>query len=65
MEGIIDLHHDLMFFLILIVILVSFLLFDFVIGFDKKSSTNQITDLVQSKLLIPTKIQHNTLLEII
>ena len=32
MEGIIDLHHDVMFFLIWIVILVSFFIFEFVIG---------------------------------
>jgi len=32
MEGIIDLHHDVMFFLIWIVVLVSFFIFEFVIG---------------------------------
>ena len=75
MEGIIDLHHDIMFFLIWIMVVVSFFLFEFVVG------TFQFKDLgsiMQGQLLInkqnsnmvstevlPTKAQHNTILEII
>jgi hypothetical protein len=65
MEGIIDLHHDLMFFLILIIILVSFLLIDFInFNFDKQKlfATNKF---IASNLFLPTKVQHNTLLEIV
>ncbi len=75
MEGIIDLHHDIMFFLIWIMVVVSFFLFEFVVG------TFQFKDLgsiMQGQLLVnkqnsnmvstevlPTKAQHNTILEII
>jgi cytochrome c oxidase subunit 1 len=60
MEGIIDLHHDIMFSLIWIVIVISFFIFEFVIGYSlplksKKSSLD----------ILPPEIQHNTKLEII
>jgi len=73
MEGIIDLHHDIMFFLIWIIILVSFLLFEFIQGelqfinlqnkFSFKFYKNPIIGFFYHYL--PTKTQHNTLLEII
>ena len=81
MEGIINLHHDIMFFLIWIMVLVSFLMFNFIIG---HSSFSEITKLFfngnllkvlilnkklssQKELVIdlPTEIQHNTFLEIV
>lgn len=74
MEGIIDLHHDIMFFLIWIVVVVSFFIFEFVVGTfsfkelksvfagDKFSVASK--DEVSQEIL-PTTIQHNTLLEII
>jgi hypothetical protein len=71
MEGIIDLHHDIMFFLIWIIILVSFFLFEFVIGnlkesFSKfKRSELVFEDIQHSEDILPTRIQHNTVLEII
>jgi heme/copper-type cytochrome/quinol oxidase subunit 2 len=78
MEGIIDLHHDIMFFLIWIVILVAFLLFEFVIGtlnFKEligvfNSTKTYKVDVVQATFfkgsrILPTNTQHNTLLEII
>jgi len=67
MEGIIDLHHDLMYFLILIVIIVSFLLFEFTFGTYTtfSSQDKNIVSLHKSQPLLPTKVQHNTLLEII
>ena len=78
MEGIIDLHHDVMALLIWVVILVSFLIFEFVIGtvnfkeffsvfhvnnsysLIKKSSTS-----FEGSQVLPTTIQHNTVLEIV
>jgi heme/copper-type cytochrome/quinol oxidase subunit 2 len=64
MEGIVDLHHDIMFFLIWVVVLVSFFIFEFIIGSNKKNTT--LFEKVQlSELLLPTKIQHNTTLEIV
>ncbi len=78
MEGIIDLHHDIMAFLIWIVILVSFLLFEFVIGtlnfkeffsvFGYNSDynlTKKSDSSFQGSHVLPTTIQHNTVLEIV
>jgi heme/copper-type cytochrome/quinol oxidase subunit 2 len=65
MEGIIDLHHDLMYFLILIVIMVSFLLFEFIFGSYTLKNVINKTIFHECNLLLPTKIQHNTLLEVI
>ena len=75
MEGIIDLHHDIMFFLIWIIVLVSFFLFEFVFGtlnfnelgsiFQGKFLANKQNSNMISAEVLPTKIQHNTTLEII
>jgi len=76
MEGIIDLHHDIMFFLIWIVVLVSFFIFEFVIGsfnfkklslvFDgKKINLDDKILKVSSVKVLPPTIQHNTFLEIV
>jgi len=74
MEGIIDLHHDIMFFLILIVILVSFVMFDFIVGdFNvsnlSKMPYNNYSNFTKEKVvlesLLPKNIQHNTTLEIV
>jgi len=78
MEGIINLHHDIMFFLIWVIVLVSFLMFNFIIGkssfldiiniFEQISTNNlQIEKINSEKLVIelPTEIQHNTFLEIV
>jgi cytochrome c oxidase subunit 1 len=66
MEGIIDLHHDIMFFLIWIVILVSFFIFEFVIGNLKNLFVKaEIANIQHSEAILPTTIQHNTLLEVV
>ena len=73
MEGIIDLHHDIMFFLIWIVVLVSFFIFEFVIGtinFKTLLSKNEqikssFNNIELSTSILPTTIQHNTVLEIV
>jgi len=79
MEGIIDLHHDIMFFIILIVILVAFLLFEFT-GLSKFKALTKVINKetnfengifklsnskVESNFLLPSTIQHNTILEIV
>jgi cytochrome c oxidase subunit 1 len=65
MEGIIDLHHDIMFFLIWVVVLVSFLMVEFIFGgLNKKKLENKVF-LFDNFFLLPTKIQHNTFLEIV
>ena len=67
MEGIIDLHHDVCFFLIWIIILVFYILFEFI--FDKKILYSW--DFFKKFIYLnnqwqePTLIQHNTKLEII
>jgi cytochrome c oxidase subunit 1 len=73
MEGIVDLHHDIMFFLIWIMILVSFLLFEFIEGELQYNKLQQKLSfkLYQNSIIgffyhyLPTKTQHNTVLEII
>lgn len=78
MEGIINLHHDIMFFLIWVIVLVSFLMFNFIIGkasfldmsyiFKPVSINNlEVPKSTSEKLAIelPTEIQHNTFLEIV
>ncbi len=79
MEGIIDLHHDIMFFLIWVVILVSFLIMEFIFGDVKKMKLSNVfpffyikenvefnkISLFKNSYLLPTKVQHNTFLEII
>ena len=59
MEGLIDLHHDILFFLILISVFVSWMLFVLVIFFK---DTN---DKYYTEVLLPSKVVHNTKLEII
>ena len=65
MEGIIDLHHDIMFFLIWIVILVTFLMAEFVFGSITKNELQNKIFSLDNTFLMPTNIQHNTFLEII
>jgi len=68
MEGIIDLHHDIMFFLIWVVVLVSFFIFEFVIGgfnFNTLWFKPKDGELQWSSETLPTKIQHHTVLEIV
>ena len=76
MEGIIDLHHDIMFFIFWVVVLVSFLLFNFSVGksevfnFFSLFTENKEKEKVEvfskiSKVVLPTKCKHNTVLEII
>jgi cytochrome c oxidase subunit 1 len=76
MEGIINLHHDISFFLIWVIILVSVLMFNFIIGkatfldvnnIFLKKNINNLEKKKISKLSIelPTEIQHNTFLEIV
>ena len=73
MEGIIDLHHDIMFFLIWIVVLVSFFIFEFVIGTinfktllsKNEQIKNSFNNIELSTSILPTTIQHNTVLEIV
>ena len=81
MEGIINLHHDIMFFLIWIIVIVSFLMFNFILGnssFLEISKLffnfNSLRVLTLNKKLsslggliidLPTEIQHNTFLEIL
>ena len=57
MEGIVDLHHDIMFFIIWIVIAVFWVLLE-IIGWSSIFSKSFITR-------IPSNIQHNTILEIV
>lgn len=65
MEGLIDLHHDVTFFLIWIVIFVSFLMFEFILGtaFFFRDS-NEVATKQKFMLNLPLQIQHNTILEI-
>jgi cytochrome c oxidase subunit 2 len=55
MEGIIDLHHDLMFFIVIVIIFVFFMLFRIIYLFD--SRTVQVSSL--------SRVTHNTALEVI
>lgn len=59
MEAIIDLHHDILFFLIWAVVLVGYLLWEFVIRPSRAESAK--IDL----FTLPSKIQHHTLLEVV
>lgn len=77
MEGIIDLHHDVMFYLIWIIVIVTFLMFEFIIGEWKlsemasllrgDSSSKDISKEETGAVLpqLPPKVQHNTTLEIV
>ena len=79
MEGIIDLHHDVMFFIVWIIVAVVWVMFELLKGFNTqtktifrnemvgKSFTMTILDFVNIKKFVslPKQIQHNTVLEII
>lgn len=56
MNNLIDLHHDIMFFLILIVLFVAYFLIRAITKFNFKNNKDD---------LLPSDITHNTLLEII
>lgn len=55
MNNLIDLHHDIMFFLIVISIFVAYFLFQILINFTFLANT----------ALVPSRVTHNSLLEII
>lgn len=62
MEDIIDLHHDIMFFLVLIIIFVTWMLLEIVVGMDLVlSQTNKQQGW---KVHLPSNVVHNTALEI-
>src|SRR5450432_624381 len=67
MEGIIDLHHNILFFLIIIFSLVLWLLGSIIIEFSLYwSFPNTIAKIKQRNFyLIFNKITHNTILEIV
>jgi hypothetical protein len=65
MEGIIDLHHDVIFFLILVVVVVAYILFRLVIGQGLKNNVEKASQIYLHNKLMPTKIQHNALIEIV
>ena len=57
MEGIIDLHHDIMFFIVWIIVAVIWVMFELLRGFNTQTK-NEFSSL-------PKQIQHHTFLEII
>lgn len=67
MEGIVDLHHDIMFYLIWVIVLVTYVMFELIFSnsyyFSLKK--NNISSFISNIWVIPNKIQHNTFLEII
>ena len=79
MEGVIDLHHDIMFFIVWIVISVIWVMFEIIRnGVDKKyARRGSVKDPVSGasahvyrpgfsiRFWLPTRIQHNTALEVI
>jgi cytochrome c oxidase subunit 1 len=67
MEGIIDFHHDVMFFIVWIVILVAWLLLEFVFYAEKEKALSILGFKFNrdENTVLPSKIQHNTFLEII
>jgi cytochrome c oxidase subunit 1 len=77
MEGIVDLHHDIMFFIVWIVVAVVWVMFDIVKGtkissmwslmiLDNQQKSNpEYLVKGNSVSLLPTKVQHNTIIEII
>jgi cytochrome c oxidase subunit 1 len=74
MEGIVDLHHDIMFFLVWIVIAVIWVMFEIVKSTSKLSIFSLMSiESKNSNLLLegttvsflPSRIQHHTLLEIV
>lgn len=70
MEGIIDFHHDIQFYLIIIVIFVSWMLFSLIYDFGMKlyvNKTIKVEDTLQARKysLITNKVTHGTILEIV
>jgi hypothetical protein len=63
MEGIIDLHHDIVFFLIGVVILVAFLMTEFVI--TEVAFNNSESQSLEELPTFPMQVQHNTFIEIV
>lgn len=74
MEGIVDLHHDIMFFIVWIIISVIWVMFEIIrstgyisiltlVALEKRIQAPFLTNKTKSSLL-PTRIQHNTTLEI-
>jgi cytochrome c oxidase subunit 2 len=60
MEGIIDLHHDIVFFLVFIVVFVLWMLAAIVLYFNEKTVASWAGDNYQ-----PSRVYHNSLLEIV
>jgi cytochrome c oxidase subunit II len=68
MEGIIDLHHDIMFFLIVISLFVSWMLIVIITNFNSKNTKYFISGSpgeFASYNNLPSKVIHNTRLEIV
>lgn len=67
MEGIVDLHHDIMFYLIWIIILVTYLMFELIFrnSYLFSLQKNNMLQFLSSNWVLPKKTQHNTFLEII
>jgi cytochrome c oxidase subunit 2 len=64
MEGIIDLHHDLMFFLVIIVIFVLWFLVSSVYHFYIYNISTSVRPPIK-KIIVPSLKSHNVLLEIV
>lgn len=65
MEGIIDLHHDIMCFIVWIVIFVALVMFRLVQGELKNVEYASTWKLLEDNIILPPKIQHNTFIEIV
>jgi cytochrome c oxidase subunit 2 len=57
MEGIVDLHHDIMFFLVFIIVFVMWMMGAIIVYFNEKTVANWAGDNYQ-----PSRIYHNSLL---
>jgi cytochrome c oxidase subunit I len=64
MEGILNLHHDIMFFMILILIFVSWLMYKTIVLFSVKNNKFWYYT-TNSDERYPSNIQHNSVLEIV
>lgn len=77
MEGIVDLHHDIMFFIVWIVVAVIWIMFDIIKGTklrsiwslmsfdDHNNNRSAVLEEGNSVSFLPTKTQHNTFVEIV
>lgn len=67
MEDIVDLHHDIMFYLILICIFVTWMLVECIIGYNFRIKIKKIKSVTANSSLvkIPNQVTHNTLLEVV